>query len=63
MFSTNVGMRKVVTFRDSQTFNSHNNSLPLSAFRETRTLELTKVRKIGHFEVLIARKSQNGFGI
>ena len=31
-----------------------------SPFTEMRTLELTKVTKIGHFEVLIARKSQNG---
>ena len=43
MFSTNLGMLKVVTFSNIITFNSHNNSLPLSPFRERRTLELTKV--------------------
>ena len=34
MFSTNLEMLKVVTFSDIITFNSHNNSLPFSPFRE-----------------------------
>ena len=34
MFSTNLEMLKVVTFSDTITFNSHNNSLPFSPFRE-----------------------------